>query len=233
MIRLNDRQLPKGSATSAPMKRLCPRRARSRSCARSMGRQKKKPSAVDTGTEPPSQAAAAVAQPSQLDVAAEDTPRSTSAVNAPAAVPGEDAAATTETEAAVLASAAAQDRKAEAGPAAGAVVAAAVAAELAEETAAVEAEELEGRVREEAAAGAEPSEPADNSQKAAPAAEADPQQLPPESGAGLASPRESPGLDAVRTPITAERWPAQAEPRGRNGPGGSSAAPTTCTRFGA
>jgi len=186
-----------------------------------MGRQKKKPSAVDTGTEPPSQAAAAVAQPSQLDVAAEDTPRSTSAVNAPAAEPGEDAAATTETEAAVLASAAAQDRKAEAGPAAGAVVAAAVAAELAEEL-------EEGGVREEAAAGA-----ADNSQKAAPAAEADPQLLPPESGAGLASPRESPGLDAVRTPITAERWPAQAEPRGRNGPGGSSAAPTTCTRLGA
>ena len=82
-----------------------------------MGRQKKKPSAVDTGTEPPSQA-----------VAAEDTPRSTSAVNAPAAEPGEDAAATTETEAAVLASAAAQDRKAEAGSAAEAVVAAAVAA---------------------------------------------------------------------------------------------------------
>ena len=105
-------------------------------------------------------------------------------------------------------------------------MAAAVAAELAEEL-------EEGGVREEAAAGAEPSEPADNSQKAAPAAEADPQQLPPESGAGLASPRESPGLDAVRTPITAERWPAQAEPRGRNGPGGSSAAPTTCTRFGA
>ena len=205
-----------------------------------MGRQKKKPSAVDTGTEPPSQAAAAEALPSQLDVAAEDTPRSTSAVNAPAAVPGEDAAATTETEAAVLASAAAQDRKAEAGPAAGAVVAAAVAAELAEETAAVEAEELEGRVREEAAAGAEPSEPAvhapcgrDHSQKAALAAEADPQLLPPESGAGLASPRELPCLDAGRTPITAERWPAQAEPRGRNGPGGSSAAPTTCTRFGA
>ena len=206
-----------------------------------MGRQKKKPSAVDTGKEPPSQAAAAEAQPSQLDVAAEGTPRLTSAVNAPAAEPGEDAAATTETEAAVLASAAVQDRKAEAGPAAGAVVAAAVAAELAEEPAAAEAEELEeGGVREEAAAGAEPSEPAghaprgrDHSQKAAPAAEADPQLLSPESGAGLASPRESPGLDAVRTPITAERWPAQAEPRGRNGPGGSSAAPTTCTRLGA
>ena len=202
-----------------------------------MGRQKKKPSAVDTGKEPPSQAAAAESQPSQLDVAAEDTPRSTSAVNAPAAVPGEDAAATTETEAAVLASAAAQDRKAEAGAEAGAEV----AAELAEELAAAEAEELEeGGVREEAAAGAEPSEPAghaprgrDHSQKAAPAAEADPQLLSPESGAGLASPRESPGLDAVRTPITAERWPAQAEPRGRNGPGGSSAAPTTCTRLGA
>ena len=205
-----------------------------------MGRQKKKPSAVDTGTEPPSQAAAAEAQPSQLDVAAEDTPRSTSAapaVNAPAAEPGEDAAATTETEAAMLASATAQDRKAEAGGEAGAEV----AAELAEEPAAAEAEELEeGGVREEAAAGAEPSEPAghaprgrDHSQKAAPAAEADPQLLSPESGAGLASPRESPGLDAVRTPITAERWPAQAEPRGRNGPGGSSAAPTTCTRLGA
>ena len=65
-----------------------------------MGRQKKKPSAVDTGKEPPSQAAAAEALPSQLDVAAEDTPRLTSAVNAPAAESGEDAAATTETAAA-------------------------------------------------------------------------------------------------------------------------------------
>ena len=209
-----------------------------------MGKQKKQPSALDTRKEPPSQAAAAEAQPSQLDVAAEDRPRSTSAVpamNAPAAEPSEDAAATTETEAAVLASAAAQDRNAEAGAAAGDEVAAEVAAELAEEPAAAKAEELEeGGIREEAAAGAEPSEPAghaprgrDRSPQAAPAAEADPQLLSPESGAGLGSPRESPRLDAVRTPITAERWPARAEPRGRNGPGGSSAAPTNCTRLGA
>ena len=235
-----------------------------------MAKQKKKPaheagepSPVSMGEEPPSQAAtaAAEAQPSQLHVAAEDTPRPASAVslvNTPAAdaEPSEDAPAITETEAAVLASAAAQTREAEAEAAAGAEVAAEVAAELAEtlflsgdEVAAEMAEELadaeaqgleEGGIREEAAAGAEPSEPAghaprgrDRSPQAAPAAEADPQLLSPESGAGLGSPRESPRLDAVRTPITAERWPAQAEPRGRNGPGGSSAAPTNCTRLGA
>ena len=260
-----------------------------------MAKQKKpaheagEPSPVNMGTEPPSQAAtaAAEAQPSQLHVAAEDTPRPASAVslvNTPAADadPSEDAPAVTETEAAVLASAAAQTREAEAEAAAGAEVAAEVAAELAEmlflsgdevaaemaeELADAEAEEEEGGIREEAAAEAEPSKPAgcsprgrDRSPRAAPAAttqrrpqqalepdaiegevegtiEASPQLLSPERRTGLESPLQSLDLDALRTPTTAERWPAQAEPRGSgprgSGPRGSSAAPTTRASHGA